>query len=107
MRELFFGTIMAIALTACTPPHKTVQRPTEPKAADKPESADDPHAKGLRPPTAEERAAMDQTMTVTGEVRPNRLGLERINAERAKQGLPPLKIEPAPDGSEAAGPRQK
>ena len=64
-------------------------------------AAREPRATGLRPPTPEERAAMDQTMTKTVDVRPNRLGLERINAERARQGLPPLAIEPAPDGQES------
>lgn len=44
---------------------------------------------------------MGKTMVTTTDVRPNRLGLERINAERAKQGLPTLKIEPAPNGHEA------
>ncbi|MES1167405.1 MAG: hypothetical protein ABUL68_05320 [Pseudomonadota bacterium] len=64
-------------------------------------AAREPRATGLRPPTPEERAYMDQTMTKTVDVRPNRLGLERINADRARQGLPPLPIEPVPDGQES------
>ena len=43
---------------------------------------------------------MDETMVRTGEVKPNKLGLERINTERAKHGLPPLQIQPTPDGQE-------
>ena len=43
---------------------------------------------------------MDKELIKTGEVRPNRLGLERINAEREKNGLPPLDIAPTPAGQE-------
>jgi len=60
----------------------------------------DPQATGLRPPTADEQSAMDKELIKTGEVRPNRLGLERINAEREKNGLPPLDIAPTPAGQE-------
>lgn len=58
------------------------------------------HATGLKEPTPEERVALEKMAIDTVEVRPNKLGLERINAERAKQGLPPLDIAPAPDGQE-------
>ncbi len=43
---------------------------------------------------------MDRMLINTGDVRLNRLGLERINSGRAKKGLPPLEIEPAADGHE-------
>jgi hypothetical protein len=61
---------------------------------------------GLLVPTEAERAQLEAMAVKTGEVKPNRLGLERINAERAKQGLPPLKIQPAPDGQEVVPAKQ-
>jgi hypothetical protein len=43
---------------------------------------------------------MDESMIKTGEVRPNALALERINADRARRGLPPLTTAPAAPGTE-------
>ncbi|HOX07488.1 MAG TPA: PKD domain-containing protein [Planctomycetota bacterium] len=50
----------------------------------------DPHATGCRRPTAAELQWADQHMLKTGKVRLNKLGLERVNAERGKKGLAQL-----------------
>lgn len=47
----------------------------------------DPRAKGLRRPGERERAARLRDMVRVRGVRPNRLGLERINAARRSRGL--------------------
>ncbi len=75
-------------------------RQTTPPANSVTTTPGEPNRTGLNPPTAADRALMDETMVRTGEVKPNKLGLERINTERAKHGLPPLQIQPAPDGQE-------
>lgn len=56
-------------------------------------------ATGLIPPTPEQRQAMDREMIHTESVKPNRLGMQRINEERARNGLPPLLLPPATDGA--------
>jgi len=63
-------------------------------------AAEEKRATGLRPPTPAEHVAMDQQLIATGEVRPNQLGLDRINAERVRQGLPKAEVIPAPVGRE-------
>ncbi|MGP1680341.1 MAG: hypothetical protein ACTS6J_24690 [Burkholderiales bacterium] len=92
------GVVVALSMAACVKCPSGIPRPAESRS---PVSEQRPTG-GLHPPTAEERAKIDQELINTGEVRPNCLGLERINAERALQGLPPLKIEPVPDGQEVA-----
>ena len=64
-----------------------------------PPAPDGQHPTGLRAPNAAERA-WTQNLPATGEVRFNALGLERANAERARQGLPPLSDSAVPTGHE-------
>jgi hypothetical protein len=90
-----FCAFLAIYLPACAG-RRSESLPT----AETKQPSSERHATGLIPPTAEQLEAMDRDLVNTGEVRPNRLGLERINAERAKMGLPPITITPAPEGQE-------
>ncbi|MCX6973028.1 MAG: putative Ig domain-containing protein [Verrucomicrobia bacterium] len=56
---------------------------------------------GLKPPTLAEQAEAARTMVRTKKVLPNKLALERLNAERLAKGLPRvLKTPPARMGEE-------
>jgi C1A family cysteine protease len=66
----------------------------------------DPHATGLRPPTAAEREWERKHLIVTRNVRLNQLGLDRVNAERAQKGqrgLTAAEVGLAPLGQETEG----
>ena len=60
-------------------------------------------SKGLRRPTAEERDWMDRTMVVTQRVSLNKLGLQRLNGDRAVRGLSPISVPVVPVGTEVTG----
>ena len=63
----------------------------------------DPHATGALRPTAEERAWADAHMVTARRVKLNKLGLDRINAERRKNGQAELPcVTPAAVGSEVS-----
>ena len=84
-------SVLAIAagfLSACT--SRESAPPQSPMAA----ADTDPHARGLREPTAEERARMEALAKKNPPLTPNELARERLNAERKAQGLPPLPAEP-------------
>lgn len=78
-------------LSGCAP-----RDPVPPPAAASATADTDPQARGLNPPTPEERARMDAMAKKNPETLPNALARERLNAERKAQGLPPLPAEPAP-----------
>lgn len=81
-------------ISGCAP-----REPLPPPATTAATSDTDPQARGLNPPTPEERARMDAMSKKNPETVPNELARERLNAERKAQGLPPL---PAPPPSKAA-----
>jgi hypothetical protein len=61
---------------------------------------DQARANGLRTPTPSERQTEQQLVPVENDVTLNALALERINAERKAQGLPPLQAKAAAPGHE-------
>lgn len=61
---------------------------------------DEPHALGLRPPTAEEEERMRVLAPRVLRVLPNARALARANDERIAKGLVPLAIPVVPDGEE-------
>ncbi|MEI6466734.1 MAG: C1 family peptidase, partial [Verrucomicrobiota bacterium] len=61
---------------------------------------DEPHALGLRPPTAEEDERMRVLAPRVLRVLPNARALARANNERAAKGLAPLAVPVVPDGEE-------
>ncbi|MBM4036928.1 MAG: PKD domain-containing protein, partial [Planctomycetes bacterium] len=64
----------------------------------------DPHATGALRPTAKQREWADKHMVAAGRVRLNKLGLDRVNAERKKRGQRELtQVAPAALGSEVGG----
>ncbi len=58
---------------------------------------------GFRPPNAEEQSWLDHNQLITDRVAPNRLALERLNAERSARGLRPLAVPVAQAGDEIFG----
>lgn len=81
---LSLSAALAVLLTtSCTPPSPPPPAP----------AASEPRALGLRPPTPEERARLDALAPKNPPQEPNALARERLNAERAAQGLPPLPEE--------------
>ena len=67
---------------------------------DKDQTVQDPRAMGLIAPTPQEQEWMEKNLVDIEEIRLNQLGVDRINAERAEKGLPPLDIQPVPFGEE-------
>ena len=64
------------------------------------------HALGCRPPTPAEQARDDERAIVVSRVELNRLGLTRVNEERAAAGVSPLREAQVPlaaDGREFSG----
>ena len=71
-----------------------------------PVSAQDrePHKTGLREPTARDEALIKKRWLKIKKVRPNPIGLQRINKARLKKGLLPLEPEAAaPQGQDVSG----
>jgi len=64
----------------------------------------EPHALGLRPPTAAERARLAEISKKNPPTVPNELARERLDAERKARGLPPLPAE-APNSAPAPVPK--
>lgn len=80
-------------LSGCTPPESATPKAPPPKA---PATAEgDPESLGLRPPTAEEKARLEEISKKNPELTPNELARARLNEERKAQGLAPLPAEPA------------
>ena len=74
--------------TACAPP-------ASPPSTSSVGTERDPHATGLRPPTAEEAARLEAIAKKNPSLTPNELARERLNAERKAKDLPPLPAETA------------
>lgn len=56
-----------------------------------------------REPDAATAAWMAENMVVVEQVRPNTLAIQRLNAERAATGLPPLDLRPVADDADIIG----
>src|SRR5204862_2629310 len=75
-----------VTATCCTKPIAPTNQPPKTTESER-------HARGLNPPTEEERARLDAMAQKDPSQTPNALARERLNAERKAKGLPPLPPE--------------